>query len=67
MASNFELGDEQPENPPARRKPFKPSGTMIRRKISVQWLPKEMRVFKTMFNLARFYKIEIVQIFRPAA
>merc|ERR1711997_1386301 len=25
MASNFELGDEQPENPPPRRKPFKPS------------------------------------------
>merc|ERR1711963_356386 len=45
MASNFELGDEQPENPPARRKPFKPSGTMIRRKISVQWLPKVMRLF----------------------
>lgn len=26
MASNFELGDEQPENPSPRRKPFKPSG-----------------------------------------
>merc|ERR1711874_469034 len=25
MASNFELGDEQPENPSPRRKPFKPS------------------------------------------
>merc|ERR1711974_293326 len=25
MASNFELGDEQPENPLPRRKPFKPS------------------------------------------
>merc|ERR1712179_161476 len=25
MASNFELGDEQPENPTPRRKPFKPS------------------------------------------
>merc|ERR1711981_1117382 len=25
MASNFELGDEQPENPIPRRKPFKPS------------------------------------------
>jgi len=26
MASNFELGDEQPENPTPRRKPFKASG-----------------------------------------
>ena len=26
MASNFELGDEQPDNPTPRRKPFKPSG-----------------------------------------
>merc|ERR1719471_2384794 len=25
MASNFELGDEQPDNPTPRRKPFKPS------------------------------------------
>jgi len=25
MASNFELGDEQPENPTPRRKPFKAS------------------------------------------
>jgi len=25
MASNFELGDEQPENPTPRRKPYKPS------------------------------------------
>merc|ERR1712122_130880 len=25
MASNFELGDEQPDQPPPRRKPFKPS------------------------------------------
>merc|ERR1712004_496291 len=25
MASNFELGDEQPENPSPQRKPFKPS------------------------------------------
>ena len=29
MASNFELGDEQPENPSPRRKPFKPSGNYI--------------------------------------
>ena len=50
MASNFELGDEQPENPPARRKPFKPSGTMIRRKISVQWLPKGMRFLGSDFQ-----------------
>ena len=26
MASSFELGDDQPENPIPRRKPFKPSG-----------------------------------------
>lgn len=36
MASNFELGDEQPENPPPRRKPFKPSGKFIAAKITIK-------------------------------
>ena len=38
MASNFELGDEQPENPTPRRKPFKASGNNQNLHWKLGWL-----------------------------
>ena len=69
MASNFELGDEQPENPPPRRKPFKPSGNdysyirvtfnLVNHKCACQliWQKRICGIIINLFGLFVFAKL----------